>query len=352
MSDMNPVTESPIFAHSDDGLPPTDPQDGQAKSHRRMIIIAIVITGLLLALLAGAFTWYLTTKKPLTQLPILSQTIPPHYSATLYDVAKPVGVAVDEVNDRVYVTQSDGPRDVAVFDSAGARIGALKPPAATPGVHTPVYVAVDPTTSNVYVSDRAVGAVYVYDPTGTFLREFKPKGVKTWQPLGLAFDSEGNLYATDVTDNAQRVLKVAPDQKVVQSYGDKDGLSFPNGVALTADGALVVADSNNSRALLYAKDGTLIGALPRGAAETPLGLPRGVAVDDRGRIYVVDTTNQNFQVFTPASDPGSIPEYAFTSGDEGTAEGTFSFPNGIATDTHGRVYIADRENNRVQVWSY
>ena len=39
-------------------------------------------------------------------------------------------------------------------------------------------------------------------------------------------------------------------------------------------------------------------------------------------------------------------------GDFGAGDGQFSYPNDIAIDASGRLYIADRENNRVQVWSY
>jgi sugar lactone lactonase YvrE len=39
-------------------------------------------------------------------------------------------------------------------------------------------------------------------------------------------------------------------------------------------------------------------------------------------------------------------------GNQGREDGTFLFPNGLATDTRGRIYVADRENNRIQVWGY
>jgi hypothetical protein len=39
-------------------------------------------------------------------------------------------------------------------------------------------------------------------------------------------------------------------------------------------------------------------------------------------------------------------------GDEGIGDGAFEFPNGVAIDRAARVYVADRENDRVQVWAY
>jgi DNA-binding beta-propeller fold protein YncE len=322
------------------------------RNRRKLLIIIIAILIALLLIVGSIFVWFAITKKPLTQLPVLSSSIPPHYSATMYNVQQPIGVAVDEANDRVYVTQSAGDRDVAVFDTAGTQLDSLKGPGGEKAFHVPVYVAVDPTTSNVYVSDRATSATYVYDATGKFIKEFKPTGVKKWQPLGVWFDTDGNLYVTDVSAPKQKVLKVDPSGAVVQEYGADDGLSFPNGVATTAEGDVYVTDSNHSRVLMYEPTGKLIGDFTREATAPPLGLPRGITVDDRGRIYIVDTTNQDIQVFAPGDSPTGLPEYSYSFGEEGTSEGSFEYPNGIAIDSRSRLYITDRENNRLQVWSY
>jgi sugar lactone lactonase YvrE len=42
----------------------------------------------------------------------------------------------------------------------------------------------------------------------------------------------------------------------------------------------------------------------------------------------------------------------FTFGQRGVGNGEFNFPNDLAIDAAGRLYIADRENNRIQVWGY
>ena len=330
---------------------PTEPP-APPKSRRKLLLIVIALLLFLLLLIGAVFVWYALTKKPLTQLPMLSSSTPPHYVATMYDVQQPIGVAVDEPNNRVYVTQSEGDREVAVFDMSGNRLDPLAAPGGSKAFHIPVYVAVDPTTSNVYVSDRATSTVYVYDSEGAYLKEFKPNGMKSWQPMALSFDADGNLFATDVSAPTQKVLKIAPDGSISQTFGEKDGLAFPNGVVTSPDGTVYVTDSNHSRALAYKPDGTLVGSFARGSSDSPLGLPRGITIDDRGRIYVVDTTNQNLQVFTPGDTPTDVPTYSFSVGEEGTAEGNFEYPNGIAVDSRSRLYITDRENNRVQVWSY
>ncbi len=320
---------------------------------RRTVIILIVVLCVVLALVAGAFVWYLSTRKPLSQIPLFSQETPPTYSYAMYDVAQPLGVALDETNNRVYVTQSSGDRTVLIFDFDGNKVGALEPPDDGAEMHMPVYVAVDPATAEVYVTDRATGAVNVYDSGGGYLREFRPEGVTAWTPLAVAFGKDGNLYVSDVTEEAQQIWVASTDGKLIRKMGLPDDLAFPNGIAALDEVRVAVSDSNHGRVVVYGGQEAAIGALARGNADAPLGLPRGLAVDDTGRLYVVDTVNHVVRVYKPTDEEaGYIPEYSFSFGEEGSVDGTFEYPNGIAVDSRGRLFITDRENNRVQVWSY
>ena len=121
-------------------VPPVD----EAKRRRRRIILAVVLA--LLVLLVGLFTWYLLNRKPLSELPGLSEARLPTYKTSFYDVAKPLGVAVSPDGSRIYATQSGSPATTLVFDRDGAKVGELIPPAKPETLHVPVYVAVDPST--------------------------------------------------------------------------------------------------------------------------------------------------------------------------------------------------------------
>jgi sugar lactone lactonase YvrE len=81
-------------------------------------------------------------------------------------------------------------------------------------------------------------------------------------------------------------------------------------------------------------------------------MPRGAAVDDSGRLYVVDTSDHNVKVYNVGNSNSQTPAFIGLFGTEGQLDGTFEFPNGIATDTRAHIYVTDRENNRVQVWGY
>ena len=95
---------------------------------------------------------------------------------SIYGTTKPLGVAVTPSGDRIYVTQSGGPRVVQVYDAKGKPTGTLKPPSSTGASHLPMYVALNPTTQAVYVSDRFTASIYVLEAKGTFLRAFAPPG--------------------------------------------------------------------------------------------------------------------------------------------------------------------------------
>ena len=319
---------------------------------RKAGIATLVVALLLLALL---FAWYLMNRKPLSELPGLSSTKMPHYEMSIYGAIKPLGVAVTTSGDRIYVTESDGPRLVRVYDRAGKAVGTLKPPASTGPSHLPMYVAINPTTQDVYVSDRVTASIYVYNAKGTFVRAFAPKGkpMGKWAPLALTFGPDGSLYATDIngsTTKTHRVVVFGPDGTLVHSMG-APGLNYPNGIVVDSHGNIEVSDSNNGRLVVFNLAGKTLSMIAAGVGEGDLGMPRGAAVDDSGRLYVVDTSDHNVKVYN-IGDSGKTPTYVGLFGNEGQTDGTFEFPNGVATDTRAHIYITDRENNRVQVWGY
>jgi len=316
----------------------------------------VTALGIALLILALLFAWYLMNRKPLSELPGLSSTKLPHYKSSIYGTSHPLGVAASATGDRIYVTQSDGARVVRVFDRAGKATGILKPPASTGPTHLPMYVAINPKTQDVYVSDRTTAEIYIYDARGKFLRTFAPKGNMggKWNPLGLAFAPDGTLYATDVrgeTSKKHRVVAFTPDGTLERSMGAPGSLSFPNGIVVDGQGNIEVTDSNNGRLVIFSRFGKMLGTISRGVGEGDLGLPRGAAVDDSGRLFVADTSDHMVRVYL-IDKAKATPTYIGSFGEEGQTDGLFEYPNGVAVDKRAHIYITDRENNRVQVWGY
>jgi DNA-binding beta-propeller fold protein YncE len=336
-------------AAGDGGASEVTPTTMSKKRKRQLaaLLAALVILALL-------FAWYLMNRKPLSELPGLSEAKVPHYEFSIYGTSNPIGVAVTPTGDRIYVTEENAPYLVHVYDHSGKQVGTLAPPASTGPSHIPDYVAINPTNQDVYVSDHSTDAIYIYNAQGKYLKTFAPKGnLGKWEPLGLAFGPDGSLYATDVegTGKAHRVVVFSPDGTLEQSMG-APGLSFPNGIALDQHGNIDVADSNNGRLLIFSPTGKIIATVGHGLGTGDLGLPRGVAIDGAGRLYVVDSSDHMVRIYNDASSTVPTPTFIASFGTEGQIDATFEYPNGIATDTRAHVYVTDQGNNRVQVWGY
>ncbi len=177
------------------------------------------------------------------------------------------------------------------------------------------------------------------------------------RPSGLAVDSLGYIYV--VEERGFRVIKYdAAGQsqlsigKPGQPWYHADFLAYPQDVAVDSNGALWVAFQHGVKQLT--RQGVLIQTLPAsspwtpGASNTRFRFPRGVALDSAGKLYVSDSGNQRVQVYTFSGD---TPVYHSTIGETGVAGGDnshFSFPAHLALDGSNRLYVADRDNARVQ----
>ncbi len=275
----------------------------------------------------------------------------PEYQFSIYGVTKPLGVAVHPDGDLIYVSESGGERLVHIYDGQGTPIGTLKPPdSKSVASRSPAYVAVHNSTARIYVSDRTRRCLDVYDCSGAHVGKFVPQSMgEHWAPMAIAFDSHtGNwddLYVTEFSSGMHRVLVLGYNWDVKLEFGAKgDGptqFSFPNGVAVDSQGTIYVADSNNFTLKIFDSQ----GGNPRAI---DAGLPRGLAVNDAGLLHVVDVFGHSVIVF----EAGETLQRLFTFGGQGMGAGEFNYPNGIAVDRSGGVYIADRENDRVQVWRY
>jgi sugar lactone lactonase YvrE len=88
-----------------------------------------------------------------------------------------------------------------------------------------------------------------------------------------------------------------------------------------------------------------------------LSMPRGIAVDKDNRLIIADTSRGDVQTYVltdSSGDNGSEAPLKYLgsfSGDPASGV-AFQFPNGLALDDDGKVWVTDRANGRVQVWSY
>lgn len=166
----------------------------------------------------------------------------------------------------------------------------------------PVSAVATDAKDRVYVAHRGKNPILVFDRDGAFLRGWGHESIKT--PHGLRVDHDGNLWLTDIGHHL--VLKFDPDGRLLLTLGVKgepgtDVAHFdrPTDVAVRKDGSFYVTDGyGNSRVMLFSKDGRLIRQWgTKGKGNSEFNLPHAVVLDDQGRVYVGDRENNRVQVF-------------------------------------------------------
>ena len=333
--------------------PPAPTVEEAPPPDRRRRYLLLLLLFCLLALVIAFGIWYFIFRQPIKIIPDLDLTTPPAYVSSTYGLAKPLGVAVSSDGERIYVTQGGADQATLLIDRAGNHLAVLKPPTDVTARAQQLYVAVNPKTGDVYATDRTAGAVFRYGADGTYKDTFQPgQGITVWQPLAIAFDTDGTMYVSDAGGDFQKVHVFGPDGTWLRDLGSAGLFAFANGIGIDKAGNVYVSDSNNGRLIVFDKTGAELGRIQRGAADGDLGLPRGVTVDGEGRVYVVDSTGQAVKLFRALREGETVPTFQVRFGKEGTVDGAFEFPNGIAVDGRGRVYVTDWNNDRLQMWSY
>ncbi|MBD3183382.1 hypothetical protein GF312_13880 [Candidatus Poribacteria bacterium] len=171
-----------------------------------------------------------------------------------------------------------------------------------------------------------------------------PDGWEFTQVPGVVIDSEDKVYVFNRGEHPVIIFDV--DGNFIKSWGE--GIfNTPHGAFLDEDENLYLADSGDHTVRKFTKDGKLLmtlGTKDIPADEgSPFNKPTGVAVSPSGHIYVSDGYgNHNVHKFS------SHGELLLSWGVEGEDAGEFALPHGVFVDKNNQVYVADRENHRIQ----
>jgi DNA-binding beta-propeller fold protein YncE len=136
---------------------------------------------------------------------------------------------------------------------------------------------------------------------------YGPAGCSNCGAHELRVDPQGNVWAVDAP--AHVIVKMNPSGKVLMTLGTrgKPGMTehnfyMPTDIAFAPNGELIVSDGyGNARVMRFSSDGRLLGQFGRrGNGPGEFQLPHNVVVDRSGRIYVSDRDNQRVEVFDPS----------------------------------------------------
>jgi streptogramin lyase len=238
-------------------------------------------------------------------------------------------------------------------------------------------VDVDKDGKSIWVAERCGGnsacldspnvdPILHFDASGRLLKSFGA-GLMV-SPHGIHVDRDGNIWITDYQDNAPRpaagagrgrggpvgaaagatkghqVFKFSPAGKLLMTLGDPGGgadpqyFFQPNDVIVGRNGDIFVSQGHGqgkSELLKFSKDGKLIkrwGQTGTGPGE--FDQPHALAFDSKGRLFVGDRNNNRIQIFD--QDGTFIDQWI-----------QFSRPSGIFIDARDNIYVADSESESV-----
>jgi hypothetical protein len=254
----------------------------------------------------------------------------------------------------------------AVTAYSAASNGDVPPLATGTGLSGVEFVAID-ASGNIYATNACNGGtvtIYAKGSNGDAAPIAVIGGSKTGliSPAGIALDPSRNIYVADggatsvfvypALGSSTGLLNESPTATI---SGGTTGLNSPQGIALDSNRNIYVADNAATSVFVYSAIGSSTGTLNEAptatisGGDTGLNFPEGIALDSSGKIYVADdgaSGNGPGSLFVyPAigSSTGLLneaPTASITGGSTG-----LSYPYGITLDSSRNIYVANQGNN-------
>jgi hypothetical protein len=167
-------------------------------------------------------------------------------------------------------------------------------------------------------------------------------GMVSW----VTSDKNGLIYLLQRGDKADPVVVLNKEGKVVHSWG-KDMYTMPHAIRVDPQGNVWTTDAASSMVYKFTPDGNKLMEINIGGQPTPCRnnfcSTTDIAFAPNGHLYISDGY-ANARILEYSADGKKIREW----GEAGTGPGQFRLPHSIQVDENGIVYVADRENGRVE----
>jgi len=171
-------------------------------------------------------------------------------------------------------------------------------------------------------------------------------------PTALATDRQGNVYAIDAGN--QRVQKFDSRGQFLTMWGDiGDGNGqfvfrisgpIPGGIAVNERGTVYISDYYDRVQAFDSSGRFLLQWGNQGTGDGQFDFPTGMAVDGQGMVYVGDAGNHRIQKFDRYG------HFLLQWGRQGSGDAAFMCPSGIAVNRHNQIIVGDADNSRMQIF--
>ena len=222
-----------------------------------------------------------------------------------------------------------------------------------------------PPTKHIYVTQASSVELFPLTASGNVAPSITISGITSGfsDARSSAFDANGNIYIADAAGDTVLVFPAnasGTTTPIRTIAGAATLLGLPRGIALDTKGNIFVSnsgDANNSNVAsvtVYAAGaaGNVSPTAVISGAATGLSFPNGIALDTLGRIYVANGTDLS------GLGLGSVTVYAANATNNASPTVTISGaatelsePQGLALDTSGNIYVSNRGGNSVTAYS-
>jgi hypothetical protein len=213
-----------------------------------------------------------------------------------------------------------------------------------PQLTNPIRVQIN-SKGEIFVLDGKKRRIIRLNPDGTFKGYVDAEGIpspSTFVPRSFKIDRNNNIYILDIFTG--RVLVLNSEGKYQKQIPFPKDYGFFSDLSVDLKGTLVLVDCVKAMLFSAAKDSNNFSPLTKNLREY-LNFPTSITTDNRGTIFVVDENGSGIVIL------GQDGSFQGRQLNMGWNEGLLYFPSQMCVNDNGEVFIADRSNSRVQIFT-
>ncbi|MDW7771690.1 MAG: NHL repeat-containing protein [Desulfobulbaceae bacterium] len=266
------------------------------------------------------------------------------YAQSVYDDGKETGLKHPEgvaCGDGYFIAADTGNNRLVKYTFSDK---VAKPVEPEMPIISPIAVQVN-SKGEIYALDSRDGRIAIFNPDGTEKGHLSPKGspvARKMMPRNFKIDQNDKIHILDLSDGV--VLVLDPDGNYLRHIPLPEEAGFFSDLAVDSQGRILLVDSTDVAVYSAEPDAEGFSLLSEGIGEYA-NFPTSIALDKGGIIYLVDKHGGSLVMLNP---DGSFLGHKFGYG---WKESQFYYPTNLCISKRGNFFIADRGNNRIQIFA-